>query len=381
MRILLVTLSDLLLPSFKNSLSFENDYCAIVVDDPNPVKKVLVPAGCSEDMFFPLYDLKECIKKFYHDVLLCVTDGRCVALRDYCYKSGATQKKFLQLNAMNTALNFFVERTLRYYKEHSGEFEIFSTGDSRIEKGMDSGQFGGKLFNFGRGSQDLYYDYQSAKFALTTGGGKGKIKYALIGLNAPSFHYDESKSSTLTLGLLQYFIAFGDVHNFWLPADKYKSLLKEDFLNFKLGFENFDVNNIYYEKMKGNMNFLTRMEEREQADAWNDKNYPETREENIKILDDYLTLCEENNVTPIIFLPPMPEGYKKHFSEQMLDEFHYLVNEAIKKHPGAKFFDGWQLPGFTDEFFADSIHLNVRGAAKFSAIFNDVIRKLKKKSA
>ena len=184
----------------------------------------------------------------------------------------------------------------------------------------------------------------------------------------------------MTLGLLQYFIAFRDVHNFWLPADKYGSLLKKEFLNFKLGFEKFDVNNIYYEKMTGNMNFFTRMEDRKQAEAWDDKNYPETREENIKILDDYLTLCKKNKVTPIIFLPPMPEGYKKHCSRQILDEFYYLVNAAIKKHSGTNFFDGWKLPGFTDEFFADSIHLNIRGAAKFSAMFNEFIEGLEKNS-
>ena len=58
----------------------------------------------------------------------------------------------------------------------------------------------------------------------------------------------------------------------------------------------------------------------------------------------------------------------------------YLVSAAIKKHPVAKFFDGWKLPGFTDEFFSDSIHINISGTARFSAMFNEFIEGLEKNS-
>lgn len=90
-----------------------------------------------------------------------------------------------------------------------------------------------------------------------------------------------------------------------------------------------------------------------------------------------MTLCEENNIRPIMFLPPMTEGYMKYFSRQKLDEFYYLVEQACRKHSSAIFIDGWRLQGFTDEDFLDVDHMNIRGAAKFSAFLNDFIESLK----
>ena len=122
-----------------------------------------------------------------------------------------------------------------------------------------------------------------------------------------------------------------------------------------------------------------RLEARNEINAWAEKHYPETCAENIKILDDYLTLCEENNIRPIMFLPPMTEGYKKHFNKQIIDEFYYLVRQACKKHPLAIFIDGWKLPGMTDADFFDTSHMNITGAAKFSTFLNDFIENLERR--
>lgn len=119
-----------------------------------------------------------------------------------------------------------------------------------------------------------------------------------------------------------------------------------------------------------------RLKIRDNIDLWADKNYPDTRAENIKILDDYLTLCARNRIRPIIFLPPMSTVYKKYFSKQKLDEFYYLVGQACQKHPYAVFIDGWKLQGFTDADFRDIDHMNVYGAAKFSTFLNSVIEQL-----
>lgn len=210
------------------------------------------------------------------------------------------------------------------------------------------------------------------------GGGSGKIQYALIGLAPYSFHYDESKTYKFVLGLLQYFIAFNDLHNFWMDTESYRQLFQEDYLNLSISSIPIDINNLYLQKspVLKIMDLNSKMDARETIDAWKDKNFPETRAENIKILDDYLTLCEKNNVRPIMFLTPTTEGYVKHFSRQKLDEFHYLIREAQKKHPTAIFFDGWKLEGFSDKDFYDVDHLNIQGAAKFSAIFNNVIEQL-----
>lgn len=119
-----------------------------------------------------------------------------------------------------------------------------------------------------------------------------------------------------------------------------------------------------------------RLEARKIIDAWSKKYYPLTRDENVTVLDDYLTLCEANNIRPIMFLPPMTEGYMKYFSRQRLDEFYYLFGQACRKHPGAIFIDGWKLQGLTDSDFHDVDHLNLQGAIKFSTFLNDIIETL-----
>ena len=149
-------------------------------------------------------------------------------------------------------------------------------------------------------------------------------------------------------------------------------------MNARLPLEPFDLNNPHMTP-KLTQRFMTpqnRLDARKQIDTWKEKYFPETRTENVKILDDYLTLCEDNGIRPIMFLPPMTEGYMKHFSRQRLDEFYHLVRQACQKHSSAVFVDGWKLRGLTDSDFLDVDHLNHLGAPKFSTYLNDVIERL-----
>lgn len=177
---------------------------------------------------------------------------------------------------------------------------------------------------------------------------------------------------------MQYLIAINDLHNFFVPIDFYKKVIRKEYFELKIPTEPIDINNPYGAKhpVPIYINQRERLGARDTADGWADKNYPDTCTENIKILDDYLTLCEQNKIRPIMFLPPMTEGYIKHFSKQILDEFYYIVGQACKKHPYAIFIDGWKLQGMTDKDFYDVFHLNIIGAAKFSTFLNSVIEQL-----
>ena len=127
------------------------------------------------------------------------------------------------------------------------------------------------------------------------------------------------------------------------------------------------------------MTFINRKERlnfRGKIDTWAERNFPKTLAENVKILDDYLTLCEENNIRPIMFLMPATEGYIKHYNRQRIDEFHYCIQKNLRNHPSAVFIDGWNLQGLNESDFYDAYHLNIRGAAKFSAFLNDFIESL-----
>ena len=198
-----------------------------------------------------------------------------------------------------------------------------------------------------------------------------------MGLGPYSFHYDQSKGSNEVFRLLQYVIAFNDLHNFWLPVEEFKKIFRAEYLNYRLPC---DVPMNCVRPLPTTVNLMTaeiRMNARDRIDIWKGRRFPETKIEYEKILDDYLTLCEKNNVRPIMFLPPVTEGYRKHFDKQLLDEFYCSVRDAQKKHPASGFFDGWNLLQFPDSDFWDTDHLNINGAAKFSSILNDVIENLK----
>ena len=175
-------------------------------------------------------------------------------------------------------------------------------------------------------------------------------------------------------------MAFKDLHNFSIPVEKYEKLFREEFFSMNLPLKNFD--RMYLDIVPAitlSMNFTKRIAARKRTEIWAERYFPETLAENVKILDDYLTLCTEKNVQSIMFLPPVSEGYAKHFSKKMLDEFYYLVREAQKKNPGAIFVDAWNSQNiFSDSDFCDIDHMNAAGAAKFSTIFNNIIEGLGK---
>ncbi|MBR5914580.1 MAG: hypothetical protein IKZ58_09490 [Selenomonadaceae bacterium] len=380
MRVLLVTLSDILPFALTQVLNPELEYCAIVVDEPDITKKILENYPPLRDKIFSFYELKECVENFYYDILLCISDNRIVwKMCDYLKKYQVTSEKFFHVYLSNDKDNLFLmERSLHYYKEHATEFEIFATGISNICVALDATKFKKKIFNFGRDSQDLYYDYQIAKFIFNECENI-RIKYALIGLMPYSFHYDESKAYTYRHRIFQYLIAFNDLHNFTIPASECRKMFREKFLNSRLSLNSFDLNNIFLAKNKLQiMTAQERLRARDIIDRWNGRNYPVTRKENLKILDDYLNLCKSNKVRAVMFLPPLSKGYMKYLNREIVDEFHYLIRETRKKYPDIVFFDGWKLNGFLDEDFCDVSHLNLKGAAKFSAILNNVIENLEK---
>ena len=204
-------------------------------------------------------------------------------------------------------------------------------------------------------------------------GGHNSIRYALIGLAPYSFHFDLSNAFALKCRLLLYFIAFNDLHNCPIPSDIYKKFLREECLTNKLSIANLNINGGKVERV-----ISDPLNNNDGIRSWRGKYYLKTRDENIKILDDYLTLCEENNVRPVMFMAPLTEKFVANFNKQLLDEFYTLVAQACQKHPNAAFVDGLKLNTITYNDFFDHQHLNIQGAVKFSAYLNDFIEQLER---
>jgi len=177
------------------ALSPDLEYCAIATGDPKRAKEICNSAGLSEVPVHSLEELPICLKLPYDYILLLKDGWWSSEFKDLVRKYNLPHNKILTFSALHANDNFLLERSLRYFKEHAAEFEMFATGISTAEKDLDVPSFKGKLFNFGRGSQDLYYNFQVAKFAMSCGGGHNKtIRYALIGLAPYSFHYDLSQT-------------------------------------------------------------------------------------------------------------------------------------------------------------------------------------------
>lgn len=170
MRVLLITWID----NFSGklaALSPELEYCAIVVDEVEPAKEILEQVGLTQDLLHPMGDLKKCLETIDYDYVLCVQnkfyDGKIKFLQNLDLPT----EKVVSFAELPISGNWQTERHLRYYKEHSQEFEIFSTGTSYTEAGIDIRQFKRKAINFATSSQDLYYNFQIAKAVISCGGG------------------------------------------------------------------------------------------------------------------------------------------------------------------------------------------------------------------
>lgn len=230
MNVLLVTTAKNLEEKLY-ALNPELEYCAIVTDDVEAAKKTLAQIGLLKNVICSMDELPKCVEHLQYDYILCVQDS------SYDWQisrlEGLPKEKVVSFAELQTERNFNAERTLRYYKEHAQEFEMFATGGSYAWAGLDVTHFNRKLFNFAKSNQDLYYNYNIAKNIMLYGEGHNTLRYALIEFAPFSFHFDVSKSFNLQWQLFTYAIALNDLHNFPVPIEIYKKFLNEKYLTKK----------------------------------------------------------------------------------------------------------------------------------------------------
>ncbi len=163
------------------------------------------------------------------------------------------------------------------------------------------------------------------------------------------------------------------MHNFHVPVEIYKKFLREEWLTKKPSIQNVNINGYKTQRVIAQETIKNGA-----TSTGNGFYHPETRDENIKILDDYLTLCEENNIRPVMFRVRTSDKYIKNYNKKLLEEFDIIVEQACQKHPSASFLDGWKWNDVTYDDFYDHEHLNINGAAKFSTYLNNFIEQLDK---
>ena len=185
MRVLLVTLTDILPYTLAKVLNPSLEYCAIVVDDVDTARYMFKDSKLLQDLIYPLYELKECISENYFDFAICVMNSWWNKMAAELKNCGLPKNKLIDIGITENKFhfrNFFLERALRYFIANSSKFEMFATGASRIQHGLVPKVFKNhKLFNFGSSSEDLYYNYQIARHILIQARGGGR-KIALLNM-------------------------------------------------------------------------------------------------------------------------------------------------------------------------------------------------------
>ena len=114
------------------------------------------------------------------------------------------------------------------------------------------------------------------------------------------------------------------------------------------------------------------MHVRENIAIWNDKRYPKTVEENVKILTECIRFCHSKSVIPIIIMLPRPFIYREYFSKQIIGEFYNIMNDLVSKEH-VNFINYFAWNEINNDDFYDVNHLNINGGKKLSKAINDYI--------
>lgn len=281
--------------------------------------------------------------------------------------------------------DYEVFRAYASYFNCKNPLDGFITGLSYAEVGIDTSHLPYNVLNVAVSSQDLFYDYQWAKMILTNHEIGSNVKFAIIGMSYYSFQYDLSKSSLKN-----------KVHNyypFFKTFRKHPSSEEviENYIKFQqVASEIFvkEYNTILYNLFKDNSeswwdDMVSKAMDKDaiERDKWiveRDccKDYPETVQENIRILREYISLLKSKEIIPIIVTCPTSKHYYSKFSLRIKEEYMELMN-IIKNEFDIQVFDYFESNAFSDEDFYHVSHLNKNGAKKFTMLLNDRLKNIK----
>lgn len=243
------------------------------------------------------------------------------------------------------------------------QIEVLVTGISYANYAIYEPFMSKETFNFALPSQDIFYDYQIVKHLMKFPQLKDHLKYVVITLCYYSFENDLSRSKQ-NLGILHRYIkTLKDTHNYnnikgieilhdiyeqkYLIDDYYKHIYMPDFLR---NITNSDVPNQKY-----------------LAELQSSNNFPETVIENEKILDEYMTMLEKNNIMPILVVCPTSKIYNQYYSDYSKDKFYCSIDKIRLKHK-FQLLDYFYSEQFDESEFYDGSHLNIKGAEKFAKL-------------
>jgi len=252
------------------------------------------------------------------------------------------------------------------------------TGMSNAAVGVDTTVLRDHFINLAASSQDLYFDYEVAKFALSMARIRATVQFAIVGLHYISFQYDLSLSA-LRHRVLAYYPFVRKIHNYadedrLIPRfldfeQKSIQILREDYLALAYDSTKKHYTKVWADRMQGQIGPA----EIDAAEAIvaraNAKDYPNTVVENRQILGDYLQFLVSLEIRPVIVICPMSRHYRTRFSPRIREEFQSIVDSLQTTYP-VDVLDYFDSGLFEDSDFYDIMHLNRAGSKKLTNMLN-----------
>lgn len=261
------------------------------------------------------------------------------------------------------------------------------TGSSYALNGIDVYCFENAI-NCSMNSQDIYYDYLCAKYILSRRKTKN-ISKCFIMMGYYTAFQDLSRAEKVGRDFIKkvYYPIMQDSRNWdtpeiydmweWAPdlpeEEKYKIAenaiemmwhRKQYYsdLRIRVPFFNFEGKKWNQLELHEKDAFGAQRASLHNKLLQHDSSYVE----NIAVLQEFIEMLMENNIKPILVVPPFTDAYNKHVDVHMKERFYEMIAMISKEK--MEFLDFNAEEYFEDNDFIDSDHLNGKGAYKMSVL-------------
>lgn len=225
-----------------------------------------------------------------------------------------------------------------------------------------------ETFNFALPSQDIYYDYEIAKFLMNFDQVNKYLKYAIVSLCYYSFDNDLSLSKQNAGILHRYIEKIKKTHNY----SNFREIeMLHQIYNLMYSIDDY-YNNIYIPDFRRSLSEFDIVNQRDLAQKQSGRGFPNTIIENEQILDEYLGMLEKRGVKPIVVVCPASKLYTYYYSLESRNRFYKSISKIKEKHK-FQLLDYFYSEEFDQSDFYDGSHLNIKGAKKFAEILQDDI--------
>lgn len=302
------------------------------------------------------------LKKYKHDFIFVVGESNKDEILKYVKKNNVENIYFFEdykfpiIEGLDYKILDMLRRTT---------INGIITGLSYAEVGIKE-SINNNFINFAFSSQDLYYDFMLMKYLFNFNQVKNNLKYVIINMGYYSFDYDMTRTAAKNR-IHRYTNYFKDYHN----NDNVIELdIIRCFYEKIITFQKYIDMNKFKEETILNLDDFNGVYEAQKNSSMN---YKYTRNENEKLLEEYILFLKKNNITPIIVICPTSVHYRKNFNINMKNRFYNILDKLKDKY-SLQVIDYFDSNLFNDDDFWDYSHLNGKGAEKFTNILKEKVK-------